>query len=108
MNSKEQFMQKTIVVWLGAMFCYVLCGSAYPCVKIGCRMFAIASSNVASLILFAGCRFTLAGVLAHTTGVKASIIEGVNVFIAILVALLLVCVGIYIVNRPDTEENSKA
>lgn len=131
MNSKEQFMQKTIVVWLGAMVCCALWGSAYPCVKIGYRMFDIASSDVVSQILFAGCRFTLAGVLvlligsamnrkmlipkqeswgkilwlcmlqtvaqylffyvglAHTTGVKASIIEGVNVFIAILVASLI-------------------
>lgn len=124
-------MQKTIVVWLGALLCCALWGSAFPCIKIGCRLFDIASGDVAAQILFAGCRFTLAGVLAlaigsalnrewlvpkrrsygriaklallqtvaqyiffyvglaNTTGVKASIIEGVNVFIAILVASLL-------------------
>lgn len=131
MNQKEQFMQKTIVVWLGALLCCALWGSAFPCIKIGYQMFAIASEDVASQILFAGCRFALAGVLAlvigsmlsrtllipkkqswgkaaklsmlqtvlqylffyvglaNTTGVKASIIEGVNVFIAILVASLI-------------------
>lgn len=131
MNSREQFMQKTIVVWLGALLCCALWGSAFPCIKIGYRMFDIASGDVASQILFARCRFTLAGVLAlligsgmsrtilipkkeswgrvvklcmlqtvaqylffyiglaNTTGVKASIIEGVNVFIAILVASVI-------------------
>lgn len=124
-------MQKTIVVWIGALLCCALWGSAFPCIKIGYRLFDIASGDVAAQILFAGCRFTLAGVLAlaigsalnrewlvpkrrsygriaklallqtvaqyiffyvglaNTTGVKASIIEGVNVFIAILVASLL-------------------
>lgn len=131
MKEKEQFMQKTIVVWLGALLCCALWGSAFPCIKIGYRMFDIASEDVAAQILFAGCRFTLAGILtlligsgmsrtvlvpkkeswsrvvklcmlqtvaqylffyvglANTTGVKASIIEGVNVFIAILVASLI-------------------
>ena len=34
-------------------------------------------------------RFYLQGIVANTTGVKASIIEGVNVFVAVLVASLL-------------------
>lgn len=131
MKEKEQFMQKTIVVWLGALLCCALWGSAFPCIKIGYELFDIASGDVAAQILFAGCRFTLAGILAvligsaagrkllipkrtswgkiarlcmlqtvaqylffyvglaHTSGVKASIIEGVNVFIAILVASLI-------------------
>lgn len=130
-NKKEIFMQKTVVVWLGALVCCVLWGSAFPCIKIGYEMFQIPSDAVGSQILFAGYRFTLAGVLAiiigsilsrkvlipkkdswvkifqlsllqtvaqyllfyiglaHTTGVKASIIEGVNVFIAIMVASLI-------------------
>lgn len=131
MDKKEQTMQKTWVVVLGALFCCALWGSAFPCIKLGYRMFDIASEDVATQILFAGCRFTLAGILAlmigsvmnrrvlipqkkswdkvlklcmlqtalqylffyvglaRTTGVKASIIEGVNVFAAILVASLL-------------------
>lgn len=131
MRDKERFMQKTVVVWFGALLCCALWGSAFPCIKIGYRLFEIPSEDVATQILFAGCRFTLAGVLAlaigsvlnrrvllprrqslgkiaklalmqtvaqyiffyiglaNTTGVKASIIEGVNVFIAILVASLL-------------------
>lgn len=131
MEQNKHIMQKTLVVWLGALVCCALWGSAFPCIKIGYALFAIPSDAVAAQILFAGLRFTLAGVfviiigsilgrewllpkqetvpkifklsllqtvlqylffyvgLANTTGVKASIIEGVNVFIAILVASLL-------------------
>ncbi|MDO4305675.1 MAG: DMT family transporter [Eubacteriales bacterium] len=113
------------------MVCCLLWGSAFPCIKIGYRMFDIASSDTASQILFAGVRFTLAGILtvvigsvlgrqflfpakenwhmvmklcmfqtviqyllfyvglAHTTGVKSSIIEASNVFVAILASSLL-------------------
>ena len=131
MKIKEQMMTKMTVVWLGAMLCCALWGSAFPCIKLGYRMFEIPADAVAAQIFFAGCRFTLAGILtiligsipgrklllpqkssigkivklsmlqtvaqylffyiglANTTGVKASIIEGVNVFIAILVASLI-------------------
>mgnify|MGYP000907306841 CR=1 FL=1 len=124
---KQEWMQKTVVVWFGALLCCLLWGSAFPCIKIGYRLFEVDAADTASQILFAGCRFTLAGILAagigsvmegrflrperkaakeiiwlsllqtiiqyfffymglaHTSGVKASIIEAVNVFIAILV-----------------------
>ena len=128
---KQGWMQKTVVVWLGALLCCLLWGSAFPCIKIGYRLFEVDAADTASQIFFAGCRFTLAGILAvgigsvmegrflwpekravkeiiwlsllqtiiqyfffymglaHTSGVKASIIEAVNVFIAILVAGVL-------------------
>jgi drug/metabolite transporter (DMT)-like permease len=131
MENKEKFMQKTIVVWLGAFLCCLLWGSAFPCIKIGYNLFNIPASGTATQILFAGIRFTLAGIialilgsimnkkpllprrksignilrlsmlqtviqyiffyvgLANTTGVKASIIEGVSAFVAILVASLI-------------------
>lgn len=128
---KKNRMQSTFVVWLGALICCALWGSAFPCIKIGYQMFEIPQDAVATQIMFAGLRFTLAGILviligsvlsgnllkinrqnapkilklsllqtvlqylffyiglANTTGVKASIIEGVNVFIAIFVASLI-------------------
>lgn len=128
---KKNRMQSTFVVWLGALICCALWGSAFPCIKIGYQMFEIPQDAVATQILFAGLRFTLAGILviligsvlsgnllkinrqnapkilklsllqtvlqylffyiglANTTGVKASIIEGINVFIAIFVASLI-------------------
>lgn len=131
MELKREWMQKTGVVWLGALICCALWGSAFPCIKIGYELFNIESGQVATQMLFAGVRFFLAGIfaillgslfqrkvliprkaafgkviklsllqtvaqyvffyigLAHTTGVKASIIEGVNVFVAIIVASVL-------------------
>jgi drug/metabolite transporter (DMT)-like permease len=40
-----------------------LWGSAFPCVKIGYRLFAIDSADNASLIAFAGIRFLIAGIM---------------------------------------------
>lgn len=127
-KDKSEIMQRPLVVWLGAMLCCFLWGSAFPCIKIGYRMWKIEAADTASQILFAGMRFFLAGILAillgsllekrllkvergaggrilwlsllqtvvqylffyiglaHTSGVKASIIEAVNVFVAILVS----------------------
>ena len=124
-------MTKPIVVWFGALICCALWGSAFPCIKIGYRMMNIAGDDTASQILYAGYRFTLAGImaivigslinrkflylskqavkkvcvlsmfqtilqylffyigLAHTNGTKASIITGMNVFVAIIVSSLL-------------------
>ncbi|MFR2543580.1 MAG: DMT family transporter [Lachnospira sp.] len=128
MNTKKNFLSRPAVVLFGALICCALWGSAFPCIKIGYKMMHIASSDTASQILYAGCRFTLAGILAvflgsltqrqfllptkaslphilelsllqtilqylffyiglaHTTGVKASIIEAVSTFVAIFVA----------------------
>ncbi len=128
---KNNWLTKTWAVGLLALFCCALWGSAFPVIKIGYRLFSIPSDDTAAQILFAGCRFTLAGIfavlggsaagrrlltpqktswgmvwklsvfqtmlqyflfyvgLANTTGVKASIIEGSNVFIAILIAALV-------------------
>ncbi|MCR5703612.1 MAG: DMT family transporter [Eubacterium sp.] len=109
----------------GAMICCFLWGSAFPCIKTGYQLFHILGGDTASQILFAGCRFTLAGMmvilfssitnrqftkpkhprriatlsafqtvtqyiffyigLAHTTGVKSSIITGSGTFLTILV-----------------------
>lgn len=125
---KRKLLTKPWVVGLLAMLCCLLWGSAFPCIKIGYELFGIESDHTASQLLFAGARFTLAGILvvlisslaqrkplvpkktswgmigkvsifqtilqyvffyvglAHTTGVKASIIEGSHVFFAILLA----------------------
>lgn len=131
MNNKNEILQKSWVVGLLAMVCCFLWGSAFPCIKIGYDLFDIAATDTASQILFAGTRFTLAGILtiligsalskkvlvpaktslgmivklclaqtviqyllfyiglAHTSGVKGSIIEASNVFFAILISSLI-------------------
>lgn len=48
---------------LGCLICCGLWGSAFPCIKIGYALFDIAADDSASQLLFAGLRFTLAGVL---------------------------------------------
>lgn len=70
---KQEWMQKTVVVWFGALLCCLLWGSAFPCIKIGYRLFEVDAVDTASQILFAGCRFTLAGILAAGIG---SVMEG--------------------------------
>ncbi len=123
--------KKPIAVALVAILCCALWGSAFPAIKMGYQWFSISSDASATQILFAGCRFLLAGILtivigsilskswlvprknswrkiiilsffqtsihyvcfyiglAHTTGVKSSILNGMNVFVAILIAALL-------------------
>ena len=61
--NKHKFLTKTIFVWLIAAVCCFLWGSAFPSIKIGYRLFNIPSSDTASIILFAGVRFFLAGIL---------------------------------------------
>ena len=124
-------LTKPAAVCLLACVCCALWGSAYPCVKLGYLLFGINTQHTPSIILFAGMRFFLAGVLAvligsaaarrpllprrrrtwshvaqlsllqtilqyfffyiglaHTTGVKASIIGASSAFVALLIAAL--------------------
>ncbi len=61
---KEKFLTNGWVVAIGAIISCALWGSAFPCIKIGYKLLNIASDNVSTQILFAGVRFTLAGVLS--------------------------------------------
>ncbi len=61
---KERILTKAWVVAIGAIISCALWGSAFPCIKIGYRLLNIASDDVSTQILFAGVRFTLAGVLS--------------------------------------------
>ena len=114
-----------------AAICCCLWGSAFPVIKIGYNLFNLDSSDTASIILFAGIRFILSGVLtvaifsavnkkfvkpkktsigkvcvlalfqtvlqylffyiglAHTTGVKSSIIDGSSTFFAIIISVFI-------------------
>ena len=114
-----------------ALLCCLLWGSAFPLVKIGFSWLNISSEDIPTEILYAGLRFTLAGVIAiiitslisgkflrptmkslpkvfslsmfqtilqylffyiglsNTSGVKASVIEAMNVFVALIVSCLI-------------------
>lgn len=119
------------VVTVLALFCTALWGSAFPSIKTGYRLFEIDPADTASIILFAGMRFFLAGcaiflvttlltrkmpipkkqswgnvlalsltttsvhyyffyvALAHTTGVRGSIVNSTEVFFIFLTACLI-------------------
>ncbi len=64
----ERFFTKPWAVAMCAIFCCILWGSAFPCVKTGYKLFEIDRDSVPSLMLFAGVRFTLAGVLVIIFG----------------------------------------
>lgn len=131
MQRSQQIFSKRWRVCLIALLCCFLWGSAFPSVKIGYALFRIDAADTASQLLFAGVRFSLAGVLAilfacigekrfvwpersawgmvlvlclfqtvlqyfffyigmaHTSGVKGSIITASNTFFAILISSLL-------------------
>lgn len=126
-------LQKTPVVFLLALLCCALWGSAFPCIKFGYEWLHITQNDAASQLLFAGLRFMLAGCLtivlfplltarrrilwpnrqtfsnivilamlqtflqylffyiglSHTTASKASVLNSLHVFVAVLAACLL-------------------
>ncbi len=129
-NKTLVFTRPSVVCTLALISC-LLWGSAFPCVKIGYSLFKISPSDTGSQLVFAGMRFTLAGImailtasvirkqfvhpkketvkyviklgcvqtflqyllfyigLAHTTGIKSSILDASNVFVAILISSLI-------------------
>lgn len=130
-NNQSTILAQPFVMALLATICCLLWGSAFPSIKLGYRWFGISAEATSTQILFAGCRFALAGILtvvigsvlarkvlvpkrdsfkkiailsvfqtslhyfcfyiglAHTTGVKSSILNGISVFVTILIAALV-------------------
>lgn len=58
----KSIWKQPIIVFLVAIFCCFLWGSAPPFIKLGYQFFSISSQDTASILLFAGLRFFLAGV----------------------------------------------
>ena len=65
---KTDFLSTAAGVLTAAIAANLLWGSAPAFIKLGYRAFAIAGEDVMSQILFAGVRFTLAGVLTVLLG----------------------------------------
>lgn len=59
---KEKFYTNRKNIIILATICCMLWGSAYPAIKSGYLMFNIESQDIASKLIFAGYRFTLAGI----------------------------------------------
>ena len=63
MVQKKNTLTKTGIVSLLACVCCILWGSAIPVIKTGYRLMEVDAADTASQIVFAGVRFTLAGLL---------------------------------------------
>ena len=61
---------KTAPLFVGAVavFCTLLWGSAFPCIKIGYELFGIIPNDIPSKLIFAGARFLLAGLIVLLCG----------------------------------------
>ena len=66
-KKKVDLTSGPIVIILAFISCF-LWGSAFPCIKIGYRIFDIAASDTAGQIFFAGVRFTIAGLMVILIG----------------------------------------
>ncbi len=66
--NRKHFLDTSAGVFLAAIFTNMLWGSAAPCIKLGYQWFQIPSDAVMSQLLFAGVRFTLAGLLTILLG----------------------------------------
>ncbi len=88
MESKGQ--RSAVITVLLAIFCNVLWGSAYPGIKLGYAAFGI--ETVPQILLFAGMRFTVAGIIlilfTSVKGKKLQVPQKKNV--PMLIALALV------------------
>ncbi|MGI6721885.1 MAG: DMT family transporter [Anaerovoracaceae bacterium] len=97
--AEKKMLQKTAVVWILAMVCCALWGSAFPCIKTGYRLFSIASQDPASQILFAGIRFFFAGILAlifASLQAKKPVVPGGSSLLRILILALFQTILQYI------------
>ena len=63
MSQKQNTLTRTGIVALLACVCCILWGSAIPVIKTGYSLMNVDSADTASQIVFAGIRFTLAGIL---------------------------------------------
>lgn len=64
----EKVMKKGWVVFVCALICCTLWGSAFPCIKIGYQLFHIGGMDNVSQLLFAGLRFSIAGIMVILFG----------------------------------------
>ncbi|MBQ8827227.1 MAG: DMT family transporter [Oscillospiraceae bacterium] len=58
---KTSSLSKPVIATVCALICCLLWGSAFPAIKVGFAQLDISADDIASEILYAGLRFTLAG-----------------------------------------------
>lgn len=62
MKDSSALSRPAVAAALALIPCF-LWGSAVPCIKIGCRMFQLASNDIPGQLVFAGIRFSIAGLM---------------------------------------------
>ncbi len=67
-ESAPSKLSRTPIAVALAMICCFLWGSAFPCIKIGYKLFEIPADSPASQIFFAGIRFFIAGIMVIAAG----------------------------------------
>lgn len=72
MKNREKLITNTFFITAVAVFCTMLWGSAFPCIKTGYRLFRIDSNDIPSTLVFAGARFAAAGVIVLIIGLIIS------------------------------------
>ena len=97
-----------------AILCNAMWGSAFPFIKLGYWLIAIDTADTASILCFAGVRFMLGSVLVLggsllLEGRLSALINGEPLFRwQYLGALVLVCIGIWLVNKvPSKKERAR-
>ena len=60
---KISLKDNKITACAAAVFCTLIWGTAFPFIKLGYSAFSVESGNIGSMLLFAGLRFSLAGIL---------------------------------------------
>lgn len=75
LNKVKTFTNRKFVIIIAVLCCF-LWGSAFPAVKIGYKLFNISNTDIPSELLFAGIRFTLAGIIV----LIFSVLTGNNTF----------------------------
>lgn len=68
MKEKKNILTRPLALWFGAMVSCALWGLAFPSIKIGYSLYHISAEDTGGQIIFAGCRFFLAGILAILIG----------------------------------------
>lgn len=92
-------MNKKIWVFLGALLCCFLWGSAFPGIKIGYKLWEIGQSETWRIIRFAGVRFFLAGalvILIASIGRRKLLIPGRDEIRDICILSLFQTIGQYV------------
>lgn len=66
--NKKDIRTNIVFTAVCAVFCTMLWGSAFPAIKTGYELFRIPAQDIPSKLIFAGARFSAAGVMILLTG----------------------------------------